>query len=175
MIANDVTVSDCQAVCCNNRSEVYQPKTDKDFAKNGRNFMVAWYSKHPWITLCLTKKKVFCIFCRYARLHKTLLFSTKYNDPFFLEGYDYMKKALVNFQAYYITHGSWNLSRRQSIAQQLNSESYKQHDSRRNGLLHSTDGNKVFGFEVSRSFMNIIIFVFRPSLIMSVARVTGHH
>ena len=26
VFANDVTVSDCQAVCCNNRSEVYQPK-----------------------------------------------------------------------------------------------------------------------------------------------------
>ena len=25
VFANDVTVSDCQAVCCNNRSEVYQP------------------------------------------------------------------------------------------------------------------------------------------------------
>ena len=113
----------------------------KDFAKNGRNFMVGWYSKHPWITLCLTKKKVFCIFCRYARLHKTLLFSTKYNYAFSLKGYDNMKKALDNFQAHDCSEShmeakmKWNLSRRQSIAQQFNSESYKQQDSRRNGQL----------------------------------------
>ena len=104
--------------------------------------MVAWYSKHPWITLCLTKKKVFCIFSRYARLHKTLLFSTKYNDAFSLKGYDNMKKALENFQAHDCSEShmeakmKWNLSTRQSIAQQLNSEFYKQQDSRRNGLLH---------------------------------------
>ena len=49
----------------------------------------------------LNKKEVFCIFCRYARLHKTLLFSIKYNDPFSLKGYDNMNKALENFQAHY--------------------------------------------------------------------------
>ena len=54
--------SDCPAMCCSNMSEVYQPKQMdvlKDLTKKGRNFMISWYAMYPWITLCLTKKKVF--------------------------------------------------------------------------------------------------------------------
>ena len=68
--------------------------------KKGRKFMISWYNKYPWITLCLTKNKVFCIYCRYAHDHKILLFSTKYNDAFSQKGYDNMKKALENFWAH---------------------------------------------------------------------------
>ena len=102
----DLVASDCPATCCSNLCEVYQPKQVdvlKDLSKKGRNFMISWYTKYPWITLCLTKKKVFCIYCRYAHMHKTLTFSTKYNNAFTQKGYDNMKKALENFQAHDMT------------------------------------------------------------------------
>ena len=61
---SDLTASDCPAECCSNMSEAHQPKqmdVFKDLTKKGRNSMVSLYNKYPWITLCLTKKKVFCI------------------------------------------------------------------------------------------------------------------
>ena len=72
LAANDLTACDCRGTCCSNKSEVYQPKQMevlKGLTKKGRNFMISWYNKYPWITLCLTKNKVFCIYCRYAHNH----------------------------------------------------------------------------------------------------------
>ena len=90
--------------------------------------------------LCLTKNEVYC---RYTHEHNTLLFSTKYNDAFTPKGYDNMKKPLKIFrlmtplnQSHTEAKLKWNSSRRPPIVQQLSSESAKQQDSRRNGLLY---------------------------------------
>ena len=84
---------ECSAVCCSNEMEAYQPKQKAIFqqiSKNGRYFTCSWYEKYSWITLCLTKKKVFC-YCRYC--HKFLQAANKCDYAFTTRGFDNIKKA----------------------------------------------------------------------------------
>ena len=59
---------DCVALCCANMDKPFQPK-DKNTLQNlasKRNFHPQWYKKFPWLSVCLTRKKVFCLYCRYC-------------------------------------------------------------------------------------------------------------
>ena len=94
-----IVIADCASVCCRNELEVCQPnqvEVLRSFVNKGRNFMASWYDKYPQISLCLTTKKLFCLYCRYARKHN--LFSTKYNDAFSLTGYDNLRRLLRAFK-----------------------------------------------------------------------------
>ena len=63
----------------------------RQISKNGR---MSWYEKYSWITLCLTKKKVFCLYCRYCHKHNTFLqAANKCDDAFTTRGFDNIKKA----------------------------------------------------------------------------------
>ena len=77
--------AECNKVCCSDKKSVYQPKDSKTlalFTNKNRKFLQAWYDKYKWITLCITKKRVFCVNCRFAQSHKLLIFSKK-SDPAF--------------------------------------------------------------------------------------------
>ena len=70
----------CKAACCASEIECFQP-IDKTIlaplARNDRNFLPTWYKAYPWLSVCTTRKKVFCCYCRYAESHGLLTFSKK--------------------------------------------------------------------------------------------------
>ena len=59
----------CVLPCCGNDTVAYQP-TDKpslqQLISNKRNFQPGWYNRFPWLSVCLSRKKVFCLYCHYA-------------------------------------------------------------------------------------------------------------
>ena len=62
--------AECNKVCCSDKKSVYQPKDSKTlalFTNKNRKFLQAWYDKYKWITLCIAKKRVFCVNCRFAQ------------------------------------------------------------------------------------------------------------
>ena len=109
----------CQAVCCSNINAIYQPsdkETLANLANQGRNFMVNWYKRYPWLTVCRTKNKVFCIYCRYAEKQKMLTFSKRNESTFTTTGYSNWKKALEKFKnhslsiSHHEAEMKWNIS-----------------------------------------------------------------
>ena len=70
----------CGNICCSCEGEAYQPKNDVILASltnKGRKFLPVWYERFPWITICATRKKVFCVHCRQARSLKCFHFPRK--------------------------------------------------------------------------------------------------
>ena len=104
--------------------------------------MLSWYKKHIWITLCVSKKKIFCLYCRYAVIHN--MFSPcgiKPDAAFTTRGFENMIKATERFLSHdgSAPHNEakmkWELKFRPTIVQQLSVESIKVQTQRRMGLL----------------------------------------
>lgn len=68
----------CTALCCYvDIHNAYQPtdkKTLSSLTNRGRNFQPHWFKRFPWLSVCKTDKKVYCICCRYAT-HGLISFS----------------------------------------------------------------------------------------------------
>ena len=47
-----------------------------------RYVQVGWFSQHPWLFLCETRKKLFCCYCSVAESRKLITFSNKAEDTF---------------------------------------------------------------------------------------------
>ena len=136
--------SDCTTLCCFEDQTVYQP-TEKAiltlFVNKGRNFLPAWYKKFKWITLCTTKKKIFCVYCRFAHKHKLFTFSKRGDDAFTIKGFDNFKKAVEKFRIH--ENSDSHLEARikfrslsnPSVVEQISSEVAKVQAARRAGLL----------------------------------------
>ena len=80
---------------------LYQLRDSKTlalFTNKNHKFLPAWYDKYQWITLCLTKKKVLCINCRFAQSHKLLTFLKKADAAFIISGFSNYKKAIEKFE-----------------------------------------------------------------------------
>ena len=94
-------VLQCQSVCCTNECRPYQP-TNKhilaSMANGNRNFMSRWYDTFNWLTLCTTKRRVFCFYCRIAEQRGILSFSTKAKPNFTITGFNNWRKALAKFK-----------------------------------------------------------------------------
>ena len=58
----------CTLVCCSDEAlKPFQPTSREILVSlilNGRNFVAKWFEQYPWLTVCLTKRKVFCFECR---------------------------------------------------------------------------------------------------------------
>ena len=89
----------CSAVCCTDFSKVYQPTSKKAIESlfNQRKFRPEWFKKYPWLTACITKKKVFCLPCRYIFKNKLLTFSRNSNPAFIEDGFNTWRKATKRF------------------------------------------------------------------------------
>ena len=134
----------CTAACCSNEYNPYQP-SDKailsTLSKGKRNFLSSWYKQHPWLTVCVAKKKAFCLYCRYAVKHDLLTFSKMGENAFVCTGFDNWKKALEKFKAHSnsSTHKEakmkWASLGKPTVQQQLDSHAKKLQASRREGLL----------------------------------------
>ena len=143
--ATSSTAADCS--CCREDKPI-QP-TDKItlslFVRNKRKFLPSWYSSFPWITLCVEKKKFFCVYCRFAKRHCCLL-AKKGDNAFSVNGFDNYAKATVKFRA----HGKcdahreammrWHSQNSPTIAAQLSSQEDRVQTTRRAGFLKQLTG-----------------------------------
>ena len=95
------------AQCCSTADEAFQP-TDKPtlsgLSSKQRNFQSKWYKDYPWLSVCATYKKVFCLYCRYGSNHGLLSFANFGEKAFTKSGFNNWKKALEKFRAHEISH-----------------------------------------------------------------------
>ena len=124
---------DCTCICCSNETEAYQPK-QWDILEH--NFLekvgILCYRgiKNTFGTLCVSKKKIFSLYCRYALKHN--MFSpcgVKPDAAFMTRGFQNIKKAIERFLAHESSapHNKarmkWELKFRPTLVQQLSVES----------------------------------------------------
>ncbi len=55
------------------------------------------YEDYPWLTVCQTKRKVFCLPCRYIFLNKLQIFSKNCSQAFIEDGFNNWRKATKRF------------------------------------------------------------------------------
>ena len=96
-----VTTTVCTSDCCKGGLTPFQPtepcvleKLQRKQGERYRNFFPTWYSTYPWFTICATKGKAFCVYCRYCT-EKHL--AKKGDDAFVDTGFDNWKKAREKF------------------------------------------------------------------------------
>ena len=125
---------EAQSTCsghCSSYEKGFQP-VDKPtldmIATEKMNFQPQWYKQFPWLTVCLTYKKVFCLYCRYANQHNLLSFSKMGEKAFTEAGFQNWKKALEKFKLHHGSHvhrealSKWMARGRPTIAAQLHSQ-----------------------------------------------------
>ena len=91
----------CEGCTLNiSRPAPFQPRDVailSQFQRGKRNFSSSWYSTYKWVTLCTTKKYVFCAYCRYGVSQKMLTFSARCEPAFTQSGFDNFRKAAEKF------------------------------------------------------------------------------
>ena len=130
--------SKCSSLCCGDNNKPYQPRNRAilpTMANSGRNFVERWYNSYPWLprSLCTTKKKAYCFYCRNAVQQGLLTFSSKAEEAFSRNGFNNWRKALENFEvhAHSLARGEatmkWQMlqSSPQSVGEQLSSQLQK--------------------------------------------------
>ena len=63
-----------------------------------RKIQPSWYGKHPWISVCTSRYKIFCLTCHGAKQLGLLRLSKYQTSVFINEGYGNWNKALQRFQ-----------------------------------------------------------------------------
>ena len=139
-----VVVDDCVSICCSNESKAYQPRDNSTlslFTRKDRKFLPTWYGKYPWITLCSSQRKVYCLYCRFAHKHKLFYFSKKGEDAFATLGFDNYKKAIEKFKAHAASNShqeaqlKWASLNQPAIKEKLSSGAARTQATRCAGLL----------------------------------------
>ena len=134
----------CIDVCCSNDLEPYQPKNTtllKGLAKGGRSFLAAWFSLFPWLTVCVARGSVFCLYCRYCTKHGLISFSKNSSPAFVDHGFNNWKKGPEKFKIHEssLTHREavmkWKSLGRPSLLEQFSAETVRLQHIRRSGLL----------------------------------------
>ena len=99
-----VTEAICTADCCKGGLTPFQPTEASVLEKLGRKqgeryrlLSPTWYSTYPWLTICTTKGKAFCVYCRYCTGKQLLHLAMKGEDAFNDSGFDNWKKAHERF------------------------------------------------------------------------------
>ena len=58
---SNAQVTVCESLCCVDHTESYQPTNKAVLAcmsNNGRHFMDKWFKAYPWLSICVTRKKI---------------------------------------------------------------------------------------------------------------------
>lgn len=97
---------DCQG--CTLTDSVYQPLEVSNSKKSrvgkpktksySRKIQPEWYKKYPWITVCTSTFKIFCVFCRNAKQKGLLTFPKNKRSAFIEDGFSNWKKATQRFR-----------------------------------------------------------------------------
>lgn len=115
-----------------------------------------WYKKYPWLTICTTRKKVFCFYCRVEG-QGMMTFSSKAESTFTKIGYNNWKKALEKFENHNHcnAHGEvvlkWQMLQTTPISNHLNSQIKKQSRRKETGIAKTAT---FFAFSSSTGFGN---------------------
>ena len=139
----------CSAQCCVDESNVFQPKdnhTIKSLKTSGpagktRNFQLSWYSQFPWISVCVNRKRVLCLYCQYAEKHHWFKFSRCGEKVFTEVGFNNWKKAIEKFKSHENSHFhkeaqlKWVAQERPTIGTQLSVQMKNIQQKRRAGFL----------------------------------------
>ena len=134
----------CTRECCSSFEKSFQP-TDKptlnSLATDKRRFQSLWYKQFPWLSICLTVGKAYCLYCRFAEKRNMLTFSKMGEKAFTEIGFQNWKKAVEKFKLHEASHvhrealSKWMSRGNQTIAAQLNSQLQEAQKCRRQGLL----------------------------------------
>jgi hypothetical protein len=95
-------ITECSGDCCKPDCEgLNQPKSSRILAvikctqsRQARYVQARWFTQHPWLSLCETRKKRFCYYCSVAERKKLMTFSNKAENTFSKLGFCNWKKAL---------------------------------------------------------------------------------
>ena len=94
----------CTSECCKGGLTPYQPTESSKLqvlqrqqGKRIRRFSPTWYATYSWLTVCTTRGKAFCVYCRYCSSNSLLNLAKKGEDAFVDTGFDNWKKALEKF------------------------------------------------------------------------------
>ena len=101
-LQTDTSTSFCACQSCANPGTPYHPSEVSDskvtvahqskerqagqLKTYTRKIQSSWYTKHPWISVCTSKYKIFCSTCRGAKHLGLLTFSKRQNSVFLEEG-----------------------------------------------------------------------------------------
>ncbi len=137
-------ISECSSLCCTDDLNAFQPMDKQTLmllSGKSRNFQPSWLKKFSWLTVCLSRKRVFCLLCRYAYKHKLFSFAKCGESAFTQTGYQNWKKALERFRNHESSHFhkeahlKWIAQQRPTVESQLNAEVKNQQQKRRAGLV----------------------------------------
>ena len=94
----------CTSECCKGGLTPYQPTESSKLqllqrkqGKRIRRFSPTWYTTYSWLTVCTTRAKAFCVYCRYCSAKGLLHLAKKGEDAFIDIGFDNWKKAHEKF------------------------------------------------------------------------------
>ena len=108
--------ANCMAVCCDASSEKpFQPTdttTLSSFTVNNRSFQPQWYEKFAWLTVCMTTKRAYCFYCKYAMQSNLSTFSRMSDSAFTKGGFQNWRKAMEKFT----THDSAQFHREPKLS-----------------------------------------------------------
>ena len=88
--------------CCTSEEKAFQPNdkpTLQLLGAKGRNFQPTWYKQFPWLTVCICRMKVFCLYCRYAAKHNWFTFCITGENVFTEKGFHW-KKAIEKYKTH---------------------------------------------------------------------------
>ena len=137
----------CSAQCCDNYLKAFQPKDDttikslKSATGKAKSFQTSWYCQFPWVTVCVTRKRVFCLYCRHAEKYQPLTFSRCGEKVFTEVGFQNWKKAIEKFRCHEGSRShqeakeKWIAQKGPTIDSQLSTQLKKSQESRRAGFL----------------------------------------
>ena len=141
---SDTVHTSCTALCCSSSEKAFQP-TDKSTLSRlkvkDRTFQAQWYKRFPWLTVCTTTNKAYCLYCRYATQHNIISFSKMGENAFTEAGFDNWRKAISKFSTHDRSHVhreaklKWMSRNQPTIAAQMSSQVAQLQMKRRQGLL----------------------------------------
>ena len=143
--STEITNADvCNDICCSNDTKPFQPSDKallRKLTRNGRNFVSGWFKEYPWLTMCISKNSVLCMYCKSAAKHGLLQFSHNSNSSFVKSGFSNWKKAKEKFNnhALSLVHKEallkWSSLNRPSIVEHINSGMTQLQTNRRTAFL----------------------------------------
>ena len=93
-LSSDLQCESCRCVC----AVLYAPfqptepsileKLRRKQGERYSHFSPSWYSTYPWLTICTTKGKAFCVYCQYCSGKQLLNLAKKGEDAFVDSGFD---------------------------------------------------------------------------------------
>ena len=145
LLGNETPVAECQELCCStSQSSPFQPHEAHflhSLTTGGRRFMHNWYKIYPWLSICKTRKRAFCFYCKYATTHNMLTFSKRAEPTFSINGFNNWRKALQKFDTHQTSSShreailKWEAVQNAPISVQLTSQLNKVLACRRHCLL----------------------------------------